>query len=33
MLDVALLSVLLVAIAIGYGLGYRQALRRSYASR
>jgi lipopolysaccharide biosynthesis regulator YciM len=28
MLDVALLSVLLVAIAIGYGLGYRQAGRR-----
>ncbi|NYT74198.1 lipopolysaccharide assembly protein LapB [Halomonas sp. QX-2] len=30
MLDVALLSVLLVAIAIGYGLGYRQALRRRH---
>lgn len=28
MLDVALLSVLLAAIAIGYGLGYRQAGRR-----
>nr|WP_298058186.1 lipopolysaccharide assembly protein LapB [uncultured Halomonas sp.] len=28
MLDVALLGVLLAAIAIGYGLGYRQATRR-----
>ena len=33
MLDVALLSVLLAAIAIGYGLGYRQALRRRYRSQ
>lgn len=32
MLDVALLSVLLVAIAIGYGLGYRQAGRRRHRS-
>lgn len=33
MLDVALLSVLLVAIAIGYGLGYRQAGRRRHRSQ
>lgn len=33
MLDVALLSVLLVAIAIGYGLGYRQAERRRHRSQ
>lgn len=29
MLDIALLGVLFVAIAIGYGLGFRQASRRS----
>ncbi|WGI24095.1 lipopolysaccharide assembly protein LapB [Halomonas alkaliantarctica] len=33
MLDVALLSVLLVAIAIGYGLGYHQAGRRRHRSQ
>ncbi|HDZ45759.1 hypothetical protein LCGC14_0191710 [marine sediment metagenome] len=33
MVDVALLSVLLVAIAIGYGLGYRQARRRRYSAQ
>ncbi|MGY2462931.1 lipopolysaccharide assembly protein LapB [Vreelandella sulfidaeris] len=33
MLDVALLSVLVAAIAIGYGLGYRQAGRRRHRSQ
>lgn len=33
MVDVALLSVLLVAIAIGYGLGYRQARRRQHSAQ
>ncbi|MEA2119390.1 lipopolysaccharide assembly protein LapB [Halovibrio sp. HP20-50] len=32
MLDAALIGLLLVAIAIGYGLGYRQALRRRHRS-